>query len=96
MLSTSGGDSSSVGVCLSQPDQIRSAFCLSCRVPGVYLASANLGEGATLPNRKINNLRGFNRAFSPIPTVSTTQSSETRMLKPSSTKAGFAAISRAR
>jgi hypothetical protein len=41
------------------------------RVPGVYFASATSRSFAILTNRRINSLRGFNRAFSPIPTAPT-------------------------
>jgi hypothetical protein len=40
-------------------------------VPGVYLALANRGVWAVFALCEINNLRGFNRAFSPIPTAPT-------------------------
>lgn len=44
---------------------------LNGRVPGVYLASANLGVLALFALCVINNLHGFNRVFSSIPTAST-------------------------
>ncbi len=41
------------------------------RVPGVYPALANRGVLALFALCGINNLRGFNRAFSAIPTPGT-------------------------
>jgi hypothetical protein len=41
------------------------------RVPGVYLALANRGVLAIFALCRINNLHGFNRVFSAIPTAPT-------------------------
>ncbi len=45
---------------------------LSCRVPRAYLSWANPAFLAFFPFNRINNLRVFNVAFSPIPTPATT------------------------